>query len=212
MYDVAFIDDSVQIYIGDIKAAYFKHQGQEYYAIPFEQDSVMEFFDDKGNSLKKSFLKAPLNFHRISSHFSNSRFHPVLKKYRAHHGVDYVAPNGTPVRSIGDGIVEAKGYQKGGGGYYLKIKHNSTYTTSYMHLSKYAKGIEKGVRVKQGEVIGYVGSTGLSTGPHLDFRVYKNGTAINPLKLESPPSVPIKPENMDAFKLVVSKTIEELNA
>lgn len=210
LYEIAFVDDSTQIYIGDIKSAYFEHQKQDYYAIPFEQDSILEFFDKEGNSLKKAFLKAPLNFHRISSHFSNSRFHPVLKKYRAHHGVDYVAPTGTPVRSIGDGIVTAKAYQKNGGGYYLKIKHNSTYTTSYMHLSKYAKGIKEGSKVKQGEVIGYVGSTGLSTGAHLDFRVYKNGSAVNPLKLESPPSIPVKPENLDSFKLVVSRTLQEL--
>lgn len=211
LYDIAYVDDSIPLYIADIRSAIFTHQNNDFVAIPFEQDSVREFFDEAGNSLRKAFLKAPLNFNRISSRFSNARFHPVLKRYRAHHGVDYAAPTGTPVRTIGDGIVTAKAYQKNGAGYYLKIKHNSSYTTSYMHLSKFAKGIEVGKRLQQGDVIAYVGSTGLSTGPHLDFRVYKNGTPIDPLKMESPPSLPIKPEFRDKFDKTVSLAMEELN-
>lgn len=211
VYDVAYVDDSIPLYIGDIRSAIFEHQGNSYTAIPFEQDSVKEFFDEKGNSLRKAFLKAPLNFHRISSRFTNARYHPVLKRYRAHHGVDYAAPTGTPVKTIGDGVVIAKAYQKNGGGYYLKIKHNSVYTTSYMHLSKYAKGIEVGKRVQQGDVIAYVGSTGLSTGPHLDFRVHKNGSPIDPLKMESPPSLPVKPELIDSFTHVSKLLLEDLN-
>lgn len=212
IYETTYIDDSIPLSIGDIKSAIFTHQGKEFTAIPFEQDSVKEFFDENGNSLRKAFLKAPVNFHRISSRFSNSRYHPVLKRYRAHHGVDYVAPTGTPVRTIGDGTVVAKAYQKNGGGYYLKIKHNSTYTTTYMHLSKYAKGISVGTRVQQGEVVAYVGSTGLSTGPHLDFRVHKNGTPIDPLKMESPPALPVNAELMDSFNIVRDKTLDELKA
>ena len=152
--------------------------------------------------MRKAFLKAPLNYRRISSTFSNSRYHPVLKIYRPHHGVDYAAPAGTPVSSIGDGVVIKKAYQAGGAGYYLKIKHNATYTTSYMHLQSYAKGIAKGVRVKQGQVIGYVGSTGVATGPHLDFRVFKDGTPIDPLKMESPPAEPVSKENWEQFNRV----------
>ena len=159
----------------------------------------MAYFDEEGNSLQKTFLKAPLKYSRISSGFSNNRFHPVLKRYRAHHGVDYAAPTGTEVHTIGDGVVVKKAYQANGGGNYVTIKHNSVYTTTYMHLSKFAKGIQPGKRVKQGDVIGYVGSTGLATGPHLDFRVYKNGTPINPLKMSSPPKEPISPENMPRF-------------
>lgn len=210
LYEVAYVDDSIPLHIGDIKGAIFTHQNNNFTAIPFEQDSVREYFDEEGKSLRKAFLKAPLNFHRISSRFTNARYHPVLKRYRAHHGVDYAAPTGTPVKTIGDGIVVAKAYQKNGGGYYLKIKHNSVYTTTYMHLSKYAKGIEVGKRVQQGDVVAYVGSTGLSTGPHLDFRVHKNDTPIDPLKMESPPTLPVKPEFMESFKNTSNDVLQEL--
>jgi murein DD-endopeptidase MepM/ murein hydrolase activator NlpD len=199
IYEVAYIDDTVALAIENIKGAIFSHKGIDYHAIPFIQDSVWEYFDIEGNSLRRAFLKAPLDFFRITSRYSNSRFHPVLKRYRAHHGVDYAAPVGTPVKTIGDGTVIAKGYQSGGGGNFVKIKHNSTYTTVYMHLKGFAKGINQGSRVQQGQVIGYVGSTGLSTGPHLDFRVYKNGSPIDPLKLESPPSHPVKKELMPQY-------------
>ncbi len=199
IYDEAWIDDTIFVDIADICGALFRHQGKEYMAIPFVQDSIREYFDAEGNSLRKEFLKAPLDFYRISSRFSNARFHPVLKRYRPHHGVDYAAPTGTPVRTIGDGVVIVKAYEGGGAGNYLKIKHNGSYTTTYMHLSRFANGIQKGSHVKQGEVIGYVGSTGLSTGPHLDFRVHKNDQPINPLKMEAPPSLPVKPELMDSF-------------
>lgn len=211
MYDVAYIDDTTALSIASIGGAVFTHQGKAFTAIPFTQDSVFEYFDLEGNSLRKAFLKAPLDFFRITSRFSNARFHPILKRYRAHHGVDYAAPVGTPVKSIGAGTVVAKGYM-GGGGNTLKVKHNSVYTTSYMHLSRYAKGIQVGSRVEQGQVIGYVGSTGLSTGPHLDFRVYKNGQAINPLQMEAPPSLPVKPELRDSFQVVKQKVLAELDS
>ena len=211
MYDVAYIDDTTALSIASIGGAVFTHQGKAFTAIPFTQDSVFEYFDLEGNSLRKAFLKAPLDFFRITSRFSNARFHPILKRYRAHHGVDYAAPVGTPVKSIGTGTVVAKGYM-GGGGNTLKVKHNSVYTTSYMHLSRYAKGIQVGSRVEQGQVIGYVGSTGLSTGPHLDFRVYKNGQAINPLQMEAPPSLPVKPELRDSFQVVKQKVLAELDS
>ena len=202
LYDVPYIDDSIALDNNmAIRTAIFTHRGKDYHAIPFEQDSIYDFYDWEGNSLKKAFLKAPLDFYRISSHFSNSRFHPVLKRHRAHHGVDYAAPVGTPVKTIGDGTVIEKSYQANGAGHYLKIKHNATYTTTYMHLSKYASGIAVGSRVRQGEVVAYVGSTGLSTGPHLDFRVHKNGTPINPLSMESPPLLPIKEELKDSFNI-----------
>lgn len=211
IYNEAYIDDTTALSISSIEGALFTHQGKDYYAIPFMQDSTMQFFDLEGNSLRKAFLKAPLDFYRITSRFTNARFHPILKRYRAHHGVDYAAPTGTPVRTIGDGSVIFKGYTNGGG-HTIKIKHNSVYTTSYMHLSRYAKGLSVGQRVRQGEEIGYVGSTGLSTGPHLDFRVYKNGQPINPLDMEAPPSEPLKPELRDSFNIVKNRIISEIDS
>lgn len=211
LYNEAYIDDTTALHIASIEGAVFKHQGKDFVAIPFMQDSVFEYFDMQGSSLRKAFLKAPLDFFRITSRFTNARFHPILKRYRAHHGVDYAAPAGTSVRSIGAGTVIAKGYQSGGGNY-LKVKHNSVYTTTYMHLSRFAKGIQVGSHVQQGEVIAYVGSTGLSTGPHLDFRVHKNGQPINPLEMEAPPSLPVKPELRDTFAIVTRRVIAEMDS
>ena len=199
MYDELMID-STSIGIGTIYAAWFEHRGEMNYAFRFEQDSAYSYWDEKGNSLKKSFLKAPLRFSRISSRYSGSRMHPVLKIYRPHTGVDYAAPAGTPVVAIGDGAVIEKGFNHAAGNF-VKIRHNSVYTTGYNHLSRFGKGIEKGVRVKQGDLIGYVGSTGYATGPHLDLRFWMNGKAIDPLKVKSPPVEPIKPENMTRFTI-----------
>ncbi len=185
--------------IGKVFAAKFNHIGADYNAYYFEQDSIGEFFDEEGKSLRKTFLKAPLKFKRVSSRFSNSRYHPVLKIRRPHHGVDYAANAGTPVHTIGDGVVSRKGYQKRGGGNYISIKHNGTYSTTYMHLRGFAKGMYVGKTLKQGDLIGYVGSTGLATGPHLDFRVYKNGKAIDPLKLKSPSAKPVDSLHLNDF-------------
>ena len=212
IYDEAWVDDTTFLEIASIEGALFNHQERKYLAVPFQQDSIKEYFDEEGNSLRKEFLKAPLDFFRISSKFSNSRYHPVLKRYRAHHGVDYAAPTGTPVKTVGDGVVVAKGYQAGGGGNYLKIKHNSIYTTTYMHLSRFGKGIQKGSSVRQGDIIGYVGATGLATGPHLDYRVHKNNVAINPLRMEAPPSYPVKPELIDSFMVVRDQILMELDS
>lgn len=210
IYDETFVD-SLSVGITKIHSAWFYHAGREFWAIPFVQDSVMSFFDEEGNSLRKAFLKAPLRFSRISSRFSHSRLHPILKIRRPHHGVDYAAPTGTPVLAVGDGQVTAAAYQRGGGNY-VKIKHNGVYNTSYLHLSRFGKGIKKGAYVLQGDVIGYVGSTGLSTGPHLDFRFYKNGAPVDPLKVEAPPVEPIHEENLVDFALVRNSIMAELNA
>lgn len=209
LYDRHYVDGK-PIGIGKIRASRFKNYGKDQYAFYFEQDSVGDYFDEVGQSLMRTFLKAPLKYSRISSGFSNARFHPVLKIYRPHHGVDYAAPSGTPVYAIGEGVVTRKGYQKGGGGNYLYIKHNGTYTTAYMHLKAFAKGIAQGVRVKQGQLIGYVGSTGLATGPHLDFRFFRNGQAVNPLKVESPPAKPIDSIYLEQFENHVAKWMNEL--
>ena len=195
---------------GEILAAQFNHKEKDYFAILFTQDGKDDYFDEKGQSLKKAFLKAPLKFSRISSRFTNSRYHPVLKRYRAHHGVDYAAPSGTPVHSIGDGTVIARAWDSKGGGNYVKIKHANSYTTTYMHLKGFAQGLKTGNRVQQGQLIGYVGSTGLSTGPHLDFRVHHGGTPINPLKMISPPSDPVKPAYMAAFNKEKDKIVPVL--
>jgi murein DD-endopeptidase MepM/ murein hydrolase activator NlpD len=184
---------------GRVLAAYFYHMGKDFYGFYFEQDSIGEYFDEKGQSVRREFLKAPLKFSRISSRFSNSRLHPVLRIRRPHHGVDYAAPTGTPVQTIGSGTVIQANYSRGAGKM-IKIKHNSSYTTAYLHLSRFGKGIKNGARVNQGDIIGYVGSTGLSTGPHLDFRVYKNGKAIDPLKMESPPALPVRQEHKSHYE------------
>ncbi|MGL5785969.1 MAG: peptidoglycan DD-metalloendopeptidase family protein [Bacteroidales bacterium] len=212
VYNEAYIDDTTALYVHSIESAVFDHAGKEYKAIPFTQDDVIEYFDEQGKSLRKAFLKAPLDFFRITSRFTNARFHPVLKRYRAHHGVDYAAPTGTPVKSIGAGKVIAKGFQARGGGNFIKVKHNGTYTTSYMHLSRFAKSLQVGSSVQQGQVIGYVGSTGLSTGPHLDFRVYKDGKPINPLNMEAPSSLPVKEEYKNEFLAVKNVLLNELDS
>jgi len=208
IYEESYVD-SQSVGIHKIEGAWFYHNGVEFWAIPFIQDSLRSFFDEEGNSLRKAFLKAPLRFSRISSGFSNSRLHPILKIRRPHHGIDYAAPVGTPVQAIGDGVVFKAAYESGGGNY-VKIKHNSVYSTTYMHLSRFGKGIRQGVYVKQGDIIGYVGSTGLSTGPHLDFRFYMNGSAINPLRVKAPPVEPLDSSNLVGFEIVRGITLHEL--
>ncbi len=201
--------DSSSIGIGDVKAARFHHNGKDYYAIHFAKGDVDGYWDLEGNSVKKAFLKAPLSFSRISSGFTYARKHPVYKTVRPHTGIDYAAPMGTPVVSIGDGVVVWKGY-KGGGGHTVKIKHNSTYSSAYLHLSKYGKGVKVGERVSQGQVIGYVGSTGASTGPHLDFRIWMHGKPINPLTMDSPPTEPLPKEYMEEFNKLKEECLNKL--
>jgi murein DD-endopeptidase MepM/ murein hydrolase activator NlpD len=204
------VEDQI-VGIEDIEAAYFEHMGQGYHAIPFEQNGIISYFDEKGNSLKKAFLRDPLKFSRISSRYSLSRFHPVQKRYKAHLGTDYAAPRGTEIRSVGDGTVLEATY-RGGNGNFVKIRHNGTYTTQYLHMSKIGKGIKKGTRVKQGQVIGYVGSTGLATGPHLCFRFWKHGKQVDWLKEDIPPAEPIAEENKLAFEKVKQEKISKLMA
>jgi len=211
IYEEKFVNDT-SIGYGKIIAAYFEHYGDTIYAVPFKQDSVESFYDLDGNSLRKAFLKAPLKFSRISSGFSYARKHPILKIVRPHLGVDYAAPSGTPVHALGDGVV-LKAYYTRSGGNYIKIKHNSVYSTGYMHLKGFAKGIHAGVRVQQGQIIGYVGMTGLATGPHLDFRVWKNGKNINPLHVDAPPVEPIKPKNtarFDSIKIIYKARLDKI--
>lgn len=180
-------------------------------AIAFNNGKEIDgYFDENGKSLRSMFLKAPLQFKRISSYFTKRRFHPILKKYRAHEGIDYAAPVGTPVSAIADGTV-TKAQYSGGYGNLVVLKHANGYETSYGHLSKYGKGIKKGVRVKQGQVVGYVGSTGLSTGPHLDFRMKLNKKFINFLAIKMPPTQTLKGKDKEDFNVIKDNLIERLN-
>lgn len=209
IYEERYVDGKY-VGLGKVHAAQFQHFGGDFYAIPFVQDSVEEYFDEAGNSLRKAFLKAPVKYSRISSGFSYRRFHPIKKKYTTHLGIDYAAPYGTPIVAVGDGVVTHATYS-GGNGNYVKIRHNGTYTTQYLHMSKFGPGIRKGTSVKQGQVIGYIGSTGLSTGPHVCYRFWKNGKQVNPFKEEIPPSEPIKPENEEAYCLVRDEWMDALH-
>jgi murein DD-endopeptidase MepM/ murein hydrolase activator NlpD len=177
--------------INRIKGAWFKSKGQEYFAFPYERNGSVNWYDEKGNSLKRMFLKAPLKFSRISSAYTLKRFHPVLKVFKAHLGTDYAAPTGTPILSVADGVVTDAKYNMNNGNY-VKIKHNATYTTQYLHMSRIASGMRPGKRVRQGDVIGYVGSTGLATGPHLCFRFWKNGVQVDPKKEKSNQGPPLE--------------------
>ena len=209
IYDEKFID-TLSVGIGRVWGAKFTHRGKDIYAIPFEQGGKLQYWEEDGGSLRKQLLKAPLKFTRISSKFSHARRHPVTKKVRPHHGVDYAAPSGTPVRAVADGVVTVKAHKKADGNI-LKIKHPGNLSSGYLHLRGFAKGIKVGARVSQGQVIGYVGSTGYSTGPHLDFRLWKGGTPINPLKVPQKPAEPIAKENKERFNLVKERVMAELN-
>lgn len=209
VYAQDYVDDKP---LGNIKpiAAQFTHQDSTYYAFWFQEGETKGYFDENGGSLHKAFLKAPLKFTRISSRFSGSRMHPVLKYRRAHRGVDYAAPTGTPVRSVGNGKVIKKAYQRGGAGNYVKIKHNKTFTTVYMHFVRHVKGLRVGQHVNQGDIIGYVGMTGTATGPHLHYGVMKNGQYINPLTMKLPPSKPLQGQTLQNFMAVRDSLLQVL--
>ncbi len=197
--------------IEKISGIYFNHFGNGYYAIPFDQGNGLDYFDEDGKSLRKALLKYPIEFTRISSRYSGNRFHPVKKVWRPHLGTDFAAPTGTPIRSVGDGIVLEAQY-KSNNGNYVKIRHNATYTTQYLHMSKIAPGMKPGTRVRQGQWIGNVGSTGLATGPHVCYRFWKNGVQVDALKVELPPSEPILPEYLTMFEATKADVIKQLNA
>jgi murein DD-endopeptidase MepM/ murein hydrolase activator NlpD len=195
---------------GDIKYAYFKHQEKEYYSFYYEFDSINKkggVFDENGKEMKRLFLMSPVKYSRISSSFTNRRFHPVQKRWKSHLGTDYAAPKGTPIWSTADGYVIAAAYTRGNGNY-VKVKHNNTYTTQYLHMTGFAKGIKKGVKVNQGQIIGYVGSTGLATGPHVCYRFWKNGKQVNHRAEKFPASTPM-PDSLLAAYLEFIKPIKK---
>jgi len=210
IYEEKYVDEQ-SVGIGKVIAAYFNHYGEDYYAIYFEQGDASDYFDENSKSLRKAFLKAPLKYSRISSRFSLKRFHPVQKRYKAHLGVDYAAPRGTPIMTTGDGVIVKAGYSKGNGNF-VKVKHNSVYSTQYLHMTKIKSGIRKGVRVRQGDVIGYVGSTGLATGPHVCYRFWKNGSQVNPLRVKVPPSLPVDKNYLDEYNIVKERMIARLDS
>lgn len=200
-FSVIYEEESIDgepIGIRRIVAARFEHHDESYFGFYFDRGERPDFYDEEGNSLRKALLKAPLRYKRISSRYTKRRFHPVQKRYKAHLGTDYAADPGTPIHSVGDGVVLDAQYKRYNGNY-VKIRHNATYTTGYLHMSRIAKGIRPGAKVKQGDVIGYVGSTGLATGPHLCYRYWKNGAQIDPFKDKIPPAHPVDPELKDEF-------------
>lgn len=184
---------------GKILAVEFINNNQVYRAFLFEHGDKADYYDSQGNSLRKAFLKAPLSFRRISSHFSKRRFHPVLKIYRPHHGIDYTAPTGTPVSTVGDGKITFAG-RKGAYGNLIIITHNNGYQTYYGHLSRFAKGIHRGKRVKQGDLVGYVGATGLATGPHLHYEMRQGKAPINPFRVKNVAGEPVPKKQRAEFK------------
>lgn len=200
VYEEYFIDDE-PAGIGRIKTAHFNHRGRDYHAIYFEQDDGRgTYFDLEGNSLQKAFLRAPLDYTRISSRFTNRRYHPVLRRNMPHHGTDYAAPVGTPIRAVGDGTITHAGYDRNNGNY-IRIRHNSVYETGYLHMSRMANGMRRGAQVRQGDIIGYVGATGLATGPHLCFRFWQNGQPVDPYRVEMPPSEPVEDAYLALFEV-----------
>lgn len=210
LYDEQQVDGKPYA-VGQIHGIVFEHAGQPLYAFPLDQGEGLDYFDEDGNSLRKALLKYPIEFTRISSRYNLSRFHPVAKVFRAHLGTDFAAPTGTPIRSVGDGLVEEAQY-KANNGNYVKVRHNSTYTTGYLHMSKIAAGVRAGTRVRQGQVIGYVGSTGLATGPHLCYRFWRNGVQVDALRVELPPSQPVHPALSATFNLLKETIRQQLHA
>lgn len=212
IYDEQYVDDEL-VGIGQIKAAYFEHVGDSFYGFQFDQGDGADFFDEKGQSLRREFLKAPLSFTRISSRYTGRRYHPVQKRYKAHLGTDYAAPRGTPIRAVADGKIIAAKYHRFNGNF-VKIQHNGNIATQYLHMTKIAKGIKYGGKVKRGQTIGFVGSTGLANGPHLCYRFWKNGVQVDALKVDLPPSEPILAEHMatfDSVRLVWQRRLDEMS-
>jgi murein DD-endopeptidase MepM/ murein hydrolase activator NlpD len=206
-FEILYVENYVDgrsIGVDRILASTFTHFNKPIKAYFFENENDRGYFDEAGNNLKKAFLKAPVKYSRISSGYTMRRFHPVQKRFKAHLGTDYAAPTGTPIVAVGDGVITEARY-KANNGNYVKMRHNSVYSTQYLHMSKIRSGIKPGVRVSQGDVIGYVGSTGLATGPHVCFRFWKNGKQVNHRNEELPPSEPISSASRAAFEATISQ-------
>ena len=210
-YENNYIDGEY-IGIGRVLAAEFVHKNQKFYSFYYkENENYGEYFDESGRTLRKAFLKAPLDFYRISSRYSRNRKHPVTGQWKGHFGTDYAAPKGTPIMSTANGTIVTASYTRNNGNY-VKVRHNATYSTQYLHMSKIKKGIKKGVYVKQGDIIGYVGSTGLATGPHVCYRFWKNGKQVDPYKQKLPPGDPISKKNKNEYMFVKDSLMNILNS
>jgi murein DD-endopeptidase MepM/ murein hydrolase activator NlpD len=212
VFNRKYIDDE-EVGIGSVQAAYYKTGNNEYHAIYYKsEDGKLEgYFDLEGRPMKRGFLKSPVKYSRISSYYNLNRYHPILKRRRPHYGTDYAAPYGTPIYAVGDGVVSRASYTKGNGNF-VKIKHDDTYQTQYLHMQKFAKGISPGVHVKQGQVIGYVGSTGLATGPHVCFRFWKNGKQVNHLNIKFPPAKPLPETELPKFYELRDAFLKQMEA
>jgi len=198
LYSEGYVGDR-SVGVSRIKAVHFLHRGREIEAYRFVSDTINGYFDSDGNNMRKTFLQAPLEFGgRISSRYSHSRLHPIHGDRRPHYGTDYAAPHGTPILAVGDGVISRTSYTRGNGNY-VRIRHNAVYETQYLHMSRFATGIKPGHRVSQGDVIGYVGSTGMATGPHVCFRFWKNGQQVDHLRLDFPSGDPLPEAYIDAF-------------
>jgi murein DD-endopeptidase MepM/ murein hydrolase activator NlpD len=207
-----FINDSIYDGIDSLECAYFEYKGKKIYAFPFKQntsDKKVDYYDDEGKALKNFFLKAPLKSINITSKFSKSRFHPVQLRWKAHSGTDYAAPTGTPIMTTASGVVEKAGYTIGNGNY-VKVKHDKTYATQYLHMSRIL--VRRGQHVTQGQIIGKVGSTGLATGPHVCYRFWKNGVQVDALKLKLPNSAPMDSRNKPRFIEFMTPLKRELDS
>ncbi len=209
LYDQQFVENT-EVDPGRVHAAVYRTGGKEYHAIYYEHGEEKGYYDLQGRPMNKGFLKAPLRFSRISSHFNLQRFHPILKRVRPHFGTDYAAPYGTEILAVGQGEVIEASYTSGNGNY-VKIRHNKQITTQYLHMQRFAKGIRRGATVRQGQVIGYVGSTGLATGPHVCFRFWMNGRQVNHLRLNFPPPEPLPKEALGKFFQYRDELLAKLN-
>lgn len=210
IYEEDFVQGE-QVGIGDIKAAYYKSGAKTYHAFYYRSEEQEGYYDLEGRPMKAPFLKAPVKYSRISSRYNLRRYHPILKRVRPHYGTDYAAPYGTPIYAVGDGVVSHAAYTSGNGRY-VKIRHNDTYQTQYLHMQAFADGIRKGVQVRQGQVIGYVGSTGLATGPHVCFRFWKNGKQVNHLRLNFPAEDPLPEDELPAYFELRDRYLAQLEA
>ena len=209
IYDEKFVDDQ-SAGVERVKAAHYKTSGNDYFAIWYDKEGLEGYYDELGRPMAKTFLKAPVKYSRISSRYNLRRFHPVQKRVKPHYGTDYAAPYGTPIFAVADGVISKKGYTRGNGNY-IKIRHDKVYSTQYLHMQRFATGVNRGSHVKQGQVIGYVGSTGLATGPHVCFRFWKNGKQVNHLALSFPPPDPLPKEELDDFFIVRDQYLNALN-
>lgn len=207
-----YVDDTIYDGVDSLRAAFFEYKGKMIYAFPFAQNEnsgKIDYYDEYGKALKNFFLKSPLKYANITSRFSKSRFHPVQMMWKAHKGTDYAAPTGTPIMTTASGIVEQTGYTAGNGNF-VKVKHDRTYSTQYLHMSRIL--VRRGQRVTQGSVIGRVGSTGLATGPHVCYRFWKNGVQVDALRLKLPNSQPMESKNLPRFKQQIEPLKWELDS